>query len=278
MAHLNDALRRREDDLSLCSVVIVLLDDRTGDTRVLSAGHPLPLRRGDTSVTPLGRVGPLLGAVDEPDHPVAVVRLEAGEDLLLYTDGVTDAVGEHDRFGEHRLRRVMAEAGADVVGAVGEALDDFLHGPQPDDIAIVALARHAVPADPSGAPSGGTWHLPADPASIAFARQIAGEVAEGLMEPEQAAQLRLLVSEVVTNAIKHSGSQDDVVLTLARKPQLLSVQVTDHGPGLVPSPGAINGGVEGAGFGLFLVEQAARRWGVTREAARTRVWFELDLR
>jgi len=54
----------------------------------------------------------------------------------------------------------------------------------------------------------------------------------------------------------------------------LCVRVTDGGAGLVPRPGAVRT-EKGAGFGLFIVEQLARRWGVTREAGKTRVWFEL---
>ena len=53
------------------------------------------------------------------------------------------------------------------------------------------------------------------------------------------------------------------------------MQVTDDGPGFVPLPGAMASD-ENGGFGLFLVEQLTRRWGVTREKSRTRVWFEFD--
>jgi hypothetical protein len=53
------------------------------------------------------------------------------------------------------------------------------------------------------------------------------------------------------------------------------VRVSDGGTGLVPRPGAMTT-EPGAGFGLFLVEQLTRRWGMTREDGRTRVWFELD--
>lgn len=94
--------------------------------------------------------------------------------------------------------------------------------------------------------------------------------------PEQGVKLELLISEVVSNAIKHGRPREDVRLAMTPKDGYLCVQVTDAGPGLVPRPGAIGADDESAGMGLFLVEQMTRRWGMTRECARTRVWFELD--
>ena len=95
------------------------------------------------------------------------------------------------------------------------------------------------------------------------------------MSPEQLANLDLALSEVVSNAVRHSQSDDDVVVALTPKDGYLCVRVTDGGTGLVPRPGAM-ATEPGAGFGLFLVEQLTRRWGMTREDGRTRVWFEID--
>ena len=53
------------------------------------------------------------------------------------------------------------------------------------------------------------------------------------------------------------------------------MQVTDEGAGFVPHPGAMSSDAHG-GYGLFLVERLTRRWGMTRENHRTRVWFEFD--
>ena len=95
------------------------------------------------------------------------------------------------------------------------------------------------------------------------------------MPPDQAAKLDMAVTEVVSNAVRHSGADEDIVLALTRKDDYLCVRVTDSGDGLVPRPGAM-GTEPGAGYGLFLVEQLTRRWGMTRESGRTRIWFELD--
>lgn len=87
---------------------------------------------------------------------------------------------------------------------------------------------------------------------------------------------QLVVTEVMSNAVKHgSGPEDAVRFAVTPKDGYMCVQVTDCGPGLVPRPGAFESDDDG-GFGLFIVEQLTRRWGVTREDGRTRVWFELD--
>lgn len=72
----------------------------------------------------------------------------AGDQLILYTDGVLDAVGEQERFGERRLletvSRLSAERDADPAHAIVAAIDGFLEGEQNDDIAIMSLTRVAV--------------------------------------------------------------------------------------------------------------------------------------
>lgn len=118
-------------------------------------------------------------------------------------------------------------------------------------------------------------NLPPERPAVATARQLASEMAADRMSAEQEYNLKLAVTEVVSNAVRHSGSDDDVLFAMTPKDGYLCVRVTDGGGGLVPQPGAMST-EEGAGFGLFIVEQLTRRWGVTREGGKTRVWFELD--
>ena len=117
--------------------------------------------------------------------------------------------------------------------------------------------------------------LAPEPASVPQARRLACQFASEWITDDQAAKLGVAISEVVANAVRHSGSREEIRLALARKDGYLCVRVTDGGTGLVPRPGAM-APEPGAGFGLFLVEQMTRRWGVTREDGRTRVWFEID--
>ncbi len=122
-----------------------------------------------------------------------------------------------------------------------------------------------------------TRTLDALPGAVAEARRWAAGVTRGLLDPDQAQSLRLIVSELVTNALRHGADGERIDLAVTPKPEFLCVQVTDDGPGLAPRPRALDTEEEG-GFGLFFVEQLTRRWGVTRENRRTRVWFELDYR
>lgn len=87
----------------------------------------------------------------------------------------------------------------------------------------------------------------------------------------------LLVSELVTNAVRHAGAGLDstVSLKLDSTPKRVRVEVVDAGPGFQP-PAA--GGAEALpreGFGLSLVDQIADRWGVELSDGAT-VWFEID--
>jgi len=117
--------------------------------------------------------------------------------------------------------------------------------------------------------------LAAEPVSVGEARSWLSSLAAGLLARPRREDLELVVSEIVTNAIRHGRRGGEILLAATPKQDYLCVQVTDDGPGFVPRPGAM-ASEENGGFGLFIVERLTRRWGVTREAGRTRVWFELD--
>jgi anti-anti-sigma factor len=92
--------------------------------------------------------------------------------------------------------------------------------------------------------------------------------------------LLLLVSEVVTNAVRHGclDPDDKVRLSLTRGGGAIRVEVEDPGPGIPePMPGNDDGDdpLRESGWGLVLVNQLASRWGVARDPSR--VWFELDV-
>jgi anti-sigma regulatory factor (Ser/Thr protein kinase) len=87
--------------------------------------------------------------------------------------------------------------------------------------------------------------------------------------------LRLLVSELVTNSVRHvTGSTEPVELAVRIGPRASRVEVRDGGSGFKPGKPQPRGA--DGGFGLFLVERMASRWGVDTQDG-TRVWFELDL-
>jgi anti-sigma regulatory factor (Ser/Thr protein kinase) len=115
----------------------------------------------------------------------------------------------------------------------------------------------------------------AEPAAAKRARDWLSECIGGLIDAARRPDLELVMTEVVANAVRHGTAGGAVRLAATPKAEFLCVQVTDEGPGLVPRPGAMASD-ENGGFGLFIVERLTRRWGVTRENRRTRVWFEFD--
>jgi anti-sigma regulatory factor (Ser/Thr protein kinase) len=86
----------------------------------------------------------------------------------------------------------------------------------------------------------------------------------------------LLVSELVTNAVRHAGLRGDerIELCVETSPDRVFVRVTDPGQG-IGKPPAMPRADHPAGWGLFLVGQIADRWGIERDG-QTQVWFEID--
>jgi anti-sigma regulatory factor (Ser/Thr protein kinase) len=117
--------------------------------------------------------------------------------------------------------------------------------------------------------------LTRDPDSAAEARRALGEVSDHL-SPRRLEDARLLVSELVTNAIRHAGLDDDdlIKLVVVAEERALRIEVCDPGRGFEvtePDPDP----ARPSGWGLYLVRELSDRWGVDR-SAQTRVWFELD--
>jgi anti-sigma regulatory factor (Ser/Thr protein kinase) len=93
------------------------------------------------------------------------------------------------------------------------------------------------------------------------------------LDPPLVETMRLLVTELIANSVKHA-SADAVGLKVVVGQSAVLVEVRDEGPGFEPAERAPNQD-QASGWGLFLVERLADRWGVAREASATRVWFEL---
>jgi serine/threonine-protein kinase RsbW len=119
-----------------------------------------------------------------------------------------------------------------------------------------------------------TFRVRPEAPSVPHVRERVVELAEPFVEGARIGDLRLVISEVITNAVRHGGSAD-VLVAVTPKQGFLCVQVTDTGDGFAPRPRAFEPDDDG-GFGLFLVERLTRRWGLTREDSNTRVWFEFD--
>jgi len=91
--------------------------------------------------------GPVLGAFPDASWALDACRVEAGEQLIVFTDGVTEAMGPAGRFGEERLREQLLGTGTpgQAVQRVEAALEEFTQGRLSDDAAILAVTPSAAP-------------------------------------------------------------------------------------------------------------------------------------
>jgi serine phosphatase RsbU (regulator of sigma subunit) len=145
IAYLNRQLYERPGS-ALCTLCCVHLRPRGADAEatIACAGHPLPYAvRQAGAAEPVGRWGQMLGAWTEGSWPRTTTTLAPGDVLVLYTDGVTDATGAEDRFGDERLQATLAESrdADDALRRLADGLADFETGEQADDTAALAIAR-----------------------------------------------------------------------------------------------------------------------------------------
>jgi PAS domain S-box-containing protein len=139
-------LEDQDGDGQFCTAVYGTVRPTSGGVcvRLTSAGHPLPLvRHPDGAVEIVRCSGTLLGVVEEPEYHEQVFTLEEGAALVLYTDGVTEARGTADFFGDRRLHELLRDCGgldADAIAArVEDAVLDFSAGMATDDLAVLVL-------------------------------------------------------------------------------------------------------------------------------------------
>jgi anti-sigma regulatory factor (Ser/Thr protein kinase) len=117
--------------------------------------------------------------------------------------------------------------------------------------------------------------LPKATGSAAEARRALDRLA-GTLDEETLANARLLVSELVSNAIEHVREEGEIELRVVVSEEALRVEVLDPGPGFAPAPRRADDPKD-SGWGLHFLAQLADRWAVEIED-RTRVWFELRAR
>jgi anti-sigma regulatory factor (Ser/Thr protein kinase) len=117
--------------------------------------------------------------------------------------------------------------------------------------------------------------LPADPSAAAIARQFVDDNRDHI-RPEMIDDAQLLVSEIVTNAVRHG--RPDISLRISVDPPAIGVAVHDHGEDLPAAPPAVPPPSQLSGRGLLIVDALASAWGVTPSADPAPgkvVWFEI---
>jgi sigma-B regulation protein RsbU (phosphoserine phosphatase) len=125
-----------------------VLDGATRTLQYVNAGHnpPMVIRR-DSSIIWLGAGGAPVGMFPDSNYEEGAVRLNPGDLVLAYTDGVTEAVNPAgEEWGVEGLRRAAAESDAqcadDIVHAIFTSMDEFSRGRQTDDATVVVLRVH----------------------------------------------------------------------------------------------------------------------------------------
>ncbi|MFC8373933.1 SpoIIE family protein phosphatase [Streptomyces sp. NPDC057239] len=253
----------------------VVYDPVTGQCTMAAAGHPAP-----AVVAPDGTVtfvdlpqGPALG-VGGPPFEAVELALAEGSTLALHTDGLL-AGGKPSSDGRpspggtdrERLRQALRGAATALEPSCRAVVDMLVPARPYDDVALLMARTKRL--DPGRIAA---WDLPADPAVVAEARRTSTRQLARWGLDELVFTTELVVSELVTNAIRHAGGP--VRLRLIHE-RALVCEVFDGGATAphLRHPRAMDEG----GRGLLLVSQLAQRWGTRFVPDGKIIWAEQSL-
>ncbi|MGA5796596.1 SpoIIE family protein phosphatase [Streptomyces cellulosae] len=265
------ARRPREADLSevyLATCVYAVYDSVTRRCTFANAGHlpPVLVEPGENALMLDVPPGMPLGVGGEPFEEVEV-ELPEGALLALYTDGLVESRDHPLDEGLQAFVGALTDPSApleDVCDHILNTLDTH-HGE--DDIALLMARVQGLPAD-----SVGDWTLPREPRSVGRAREYArAQLLAWEMEP-LVDTTELLVSELVTNALRYGEGEIRLRLLLDRT---LVCEVWDSG--LVQPRRRRARDTDEGGRGLQLVGLLSAAWGSRRTPRGKTVWFELPL-
>ncbi|CAL9662756.1 hypothetical protein SUDANB105_07090 [Streptomyces sp. enrichment culture] len=263
---IDDELEIVTDLIATC--LYLVYDPVSRRCTAAGAGHPPPaVVRPDCAAEFIDLpVGPPLGVGGLPFEAVEW-EVSPGSLLVLYTDGLVE-VPEHDLGKGLALLRQRLERPARSLAAIADDLIQSLLPAQPsDDVALLIARTRALDTGQVA-----TWDLPPDPAAVGGARdKVSRRLADwGLHEVAFTAEL--VVSELVTNAIRYGGPP--IQLRLIRDTVLIC-EVSD-GSSTAPHMRRARIFDEG-GRGLLLVAQFTERWGTRHLAGGKSIWAEIGI-
>ncbi|MDX3077587.1 SpoIIE family protein phosphatase [Streptomyces sp. MI02-7b] len=274
VAHLNsedDARGERGPGTSTevgATCLYAVYDPISRRCSMASAGHPSPVLRlpdGTVEVVPVS-AGPPLGIGGLP-FEATERELPEGSVLALYTDGL---IGSRDfdlDAGLERLRGALAAPAPTIESACDTILKSLPPDRPVDDVALLLARTRAL-----NTAQVAVWDVPSDPAKVAETRQATAELLRCWGMEEAVPVTELVVSELVTNAIRHGSPP--VQLRVIRDRSLIC-EVSD-GSNTAPHLRRARSDDEG-GRGLLLVAQLTQAWGTRQAATGKTIWAEQAL-
>ncbi|AKJ12216.1 histidine kinase [Streptomyces incarnatus] len=267
-AHL-DGREGEGEGVTGATCLYAIYDSVTGICTVARAGHPVPVVVGPDGTVHCPDV-PLSAPLGLGGYPfeTAELHLPEGAQLVLYTNGLVEDRSRDVEAGLNALRRLLGGAPGRTPDETCQAVIDAVRpAPRADDIALLVARTRLFPRSHLA-----EWDVPPDAAVVPSVRARCREQLDRWGLEEVAFSLELIVSELVTNAIRYGAPPITVRLLYGRclvcevadasstSPRMRRAATTDEG-----------------GRGLFLVAQFAERWGTRYTAGGKVIWAERTL-
>jgi serine phosphatase RsbU (regulator of sigma subunit)/anti-sigma regulatory factor (Ser/Thr protein kinase) len=217
-----------QENSRMATVIYATLNVDTGGVAVARAGHPYPLllRNGGEPVFLTEASGPPLGAGAAPDYDEQHVTMEAGDTLILYTDGLIERRGERLSDGEKQLVAAARSAPGDAELRCQTIIADLTRDLEiADDIAVLAIRAEALGEALE-------FELQADADQLATVRHLVRRwVTSNGGTDDDCAAFAIAVSEACANAIEHAYGPGEATISLqaALTGDLATVAVRDQG-------------------------------------------------
>ncbi|MBY8886815.1 SpoIIE family protein phosphatase [Streptomyces sp. PTM05] len=278
------------DDQRFATCLYLEVDPATGMLDIARAGHPDPaIRLGDGTTIVRHTPGGLpLGVDPDADYPTTSIALDAGEVLLVCTDGLLETGGHDLDSGWQRVIDVLYGGPTDDLEALADALIAAVHGPpshhttgpladrREDDVALLLLRRGDAEDGLAFPPRRTVLTIGQDePRQIRGARDEVRSVLHDWDDPEQVDAAVLLASEVITNVLVHTDGDALMTLEVLGRPlcRRLRIEVADASDEMphVRTPGEL----ASSGRGLVMMDVLADAWGVRPRGQGKCIWFEL---
>ena len=235
LSRLNGEICRDNDSCMFVTVFCGVLDVSTGEVEYSNGGHNLPYVVSKGIVAALPKTGGMaLGVSESAEFHTGQLRLEPGDRLVLYTDGVTEAMDKNDRlFSEGRLETILCDmnglSSKGVIEKVVEEVQGFSKGaPQSDDITILALAYKG--PDETAQPNLSVT-LRNDLSELQRLNQIVTEFSERHgMPSELVFRVTLALEEIITNVISYGyddQAEHEISLRLSWEDPFLKLALED---------------------------------------------------